>query len=48
MNGIRVLERELEADAASHEISVGRLPKGFYILELEISGMTRRTKLVVQ
>jgi len=48
MSGMKVMEKELPSTGSSQKISLGHLPKGFYILELEISGITSRTKLVIQ
>ncbi|MEI7663106.1 MAG: carbohydrate-binding protein, partial [Bacteroidota bacterium] len=48
MNGIKMFEKVLPADTESQKIFLGDLPKGFYILELELAGMVTRTKLILQ
>ena len=48
LNGVGMMERELSVSTESQKIFIGDLPKGFYILELEMEGMIRRTKLIVQ
>lgn len=48
INGVKMMEEVIPENAETKKIYVGSLPKGFYILELEISGMVRRMKVVVQ
>ena len=48
MNGVRMMNKELPAGDESAKLVVGDLPKGFYILELGVSGVIMRTKLIVQ
>ena len=48
MSGLIVMKKELSGSSESLKIFVGDLTKGIYILELEMSGMIRRSKLIVQ
>jgi hypothetical protein len=48
LNGVLVKSVELTGASESQKISIGDIPKGFYILEIEISGARYRTKLIVQ
>ncbi len=48
LNGILIKSLELPGDQESRKIYVGDLPKGFYLLELDVSGTICRTRLIVQ
>jgi hypothetical protein len=48
LSGTVVKELKLSTDNDSQKINIRELPKGFYILEIEISGTIWRIKLVVQ
>ena len=48
INGSLIKEMEFSGSDQSQKVSVADLPKGFYFLELEISGTVYRTKLIVQ
>jgi len=48
MNGIIVRKLELSGSEGTQKVYVGDLPKGFYVLEVGISGMIYRTKLIIQ
>ena len=48
LNGLLIKEMELSPAQESQQIYVGDLPKGFYFLELEISGTIHRSKLIIQ
>jgi endoglucanase len=48
MNGTVVKKVSLPTNSDSQIINITDLPKGFYILEIEVSGILWRTKLIVQ
>ncbi len=48
MNGIIVRKLELSGSEGTQKVYVGDLPKGFYVLEVGISGMIYRIKLIIQ
>jgi hypothetical protein len=48
LGGALVKNMELSGTEVSQKIYIGNLPKGFYILELHMSGTVFRTKLIVQ
>jgi hypothetical protein len=48
LSGTIVKEVELPADIDSEKINITDLPGGFYIVEIEVSGIIWRTKLIVQ
>jgi hypothetical protein len=48
LGGALVKTMELSGTEVSQKIYIGNLPKGFYILELHMSGTVFRTKLIVQ
>ena len=48
LNGVLVKTVELSGSEKSEKIFIGDIPKGFYMLEMEISGTIFRTKLIVQ
>jgi endoglucanase len=48
LNGVVVKSMELAGSEEFGNIYIGELPKGFYFLEMEISGEIFRTKLIVQ
>jgi hypothetical protein len=43
-----VKEVALQADTDSKKINITDLPGGFYIVEIKVSGIIWRTKLIVQ
>ncbi|MCX6283046.1 MAG: carbohydrate-binding protein, partial [Bacteroidetes bacterium] len=48
MNGVIVRKMELPGTEGTQKLHLGDLPKGFYVLEVELSGMIYRTKLIIQ
>ena len=48
MNGILVKTLDLQGSGDSKKVFIGDLPKGFYLLEVEISGTVYHSKLIVQ
>jgi len=48
LNGALMKTMELSASSESETIDVGGLPKGFYFLELDVSGTVYRSKLIIQ
>ncbi len=48
LNGVLVKSMRLSETEEAQKIYIGDLPKGFYFLELEISGNICRNKLIVQ
>ncbi len=48
LNGTVVKTLELSGPEYVQKISVGDLPKGFYVVEAELSGMVYRKKLIIQ
>ena len=48
LNGMLVKETTLSAADEIHEVYVGTMVKGFYLLELEIGGDIRHSKLIIE
>ena len=48
MNGILVKTLDLQGGGDLQKAYVGDLPKGFYLLEAEVSGTVYHAKLIVQ
>ena len=48
LNGVVVKTMEFTGSDGPRQVYVGDIPKGFYFLEVDISGIIHRTKLIVQ